>query len=69
MQGDGGGEADDAAAGQVVEYGAEAAEQDEAPQVPVVVQRRLEAGPVLQNQGGHCQDAEAGDGHQVQQEN
>lgn len=68
VEGDGGGEGDDAAAGQVVQDGAQAAEQDEHPQAAVVVQRPLQQGPVLQGQSRHGQDAEAGDGHQVEQE-
>lgn len=68
VEGDGGGEGDDAAAGQVVEDRAQAAEQDEQPQAAVVVQRPLQQGPVLQDQRRHGQDAEAGDGHQVEQE-
>lgn len=47
MQSDSRGERDDAAAGQVVQDRAQAAEQDEDPQVAVVVQRRLQQGPVL----------------------
>lgn len=68
VEGDGGGEGDDAAAGQVVEDRAQAAEQDENPEAPVVVQRPLQQSPVLQGQSRHGQDAEAGDGHQVEQE-
>lgn len=48
MQGDGRGERDDAAAGQIVHDRTQAAEQDEDPQVAVVMQRRLQQGPVLQ---------------------
>lgn len=68
VEGDSGGEGDDAAAGQVVQDRAQAAEQDEDPQAAVVVQRPLQQGPVLQGQSRHGQDAEAGDGHQVEQE-
>ena len=47
VQGDGRGERDDAAAGQVVHDRAQAAEQDEDPQVAVVVHRRFQQSPVL----------------------
>lgn len=68
VEGDGGGEGDDAAAGQVVQDRAQAAEEDEKPEAAVVMQRPLQQSPVLQGQGRHGQDAEAGDGHQVEQE-
>ena len=61
-------ERDHAAAGQVVQHRAQAAEHDEQPQPPVVLQRRAQPRPVLQRQGRHRQDEEAGDGHQVEQE-
>lgn len=47
MQSDGRGERDDAAAGQVVHDWAQAAEQDEDPQVAVVMKRRLQQSPVF----------------------
>lgn len=68
VEGDGGGEGDDAAAGQVVQDWAQAAEEDEDPEAAVVMQRPLQQSPVLQGQSRHGQDAEAGDGHQVEQE-
>ncbi|TNN71314.1 hypothetical protein EYF80_018392 [Liparis tanakae] len=68
VQRDGGGEGDDEAAGQVVHHRAQAAEQDEEPQVAVVMKRRLQQRPVLQGQSGHGQDAEARNGHHVEQE-
>lgn len=66
VQRDSGGQGDDTAAGQVVKHWAQTAEQDETPEVVVILERGLQRGPVLQNQGGDGQDAEAGDGHQIQ---
>lgn len=68
VQGNSGGQGNDTTAGQVIKHWPQTAEQDEAPEMVVILEGGLKCSPVFQGQSGNGQDAEARDGHQVQQE-